>query len=73
MSFKQTLYRILLILRGETPPEPPVTVSTTTPAHNDSKETLALKWEKKIAPLTATPADPPPESIIEPPVWPEEP
>jgi hypothetical protein len=47
MSFIQTLKRILTIYNGGTPaPLPSQTVTNTTPQHNDSKETLAMKWEK---------------------------
>jgi hypothetical protein len=46
MSFRNTLARILTILTGGIPPEPPVTVTNTIPENNDSKELLALKWEK---------------------------
>lgn len=46
MSFRNTLARILTLLNGGTPPEPPVAVTTTEPKPNDSKEILALKWEK---------------------------
>jgi hypothetical protein len=46
MSFIQTLRRLLTILNGNTAPLPPFTVTTTEPKNNDSKEILALKWEK---------------------------
>jgi ribosomal protein S2 len=46
MSFRDTLARILTILNGGTPPNPPVTVTNTIPKNDDSKELLALKWEK---------------------------
>lgn len=48
MSFKQTLFRILLLLRGDTPIAPPFVITDTTPRSDDPKELLALKWEKKI-------------------------
>lgn len=38
--------RILTILNGGTPPNPPVIVTNTEPKNDDSKEILALKWEK---------------------------
>jgi hypothetical protein len=47
MSFIQTLRRILTILNGDTPPPLPAqTVTNSIPQHNDSKEILAMKWEK---------------------------
>lgn len=46
MSFRDTLARILTILNGDTPPNPPVTVTNIIPKNDDSKELLALKWEK---------------------------
>lgn len=51
MSFVTTLARILTILNGGTPPLPPVAVTRTNPETNDSKEILALKWEKIIKEL----------------------
>lgn len=48
MSFRTTLARILTILNGGTPPLPPVSVTRTNPETNDSKEILALKWEKIV-------------------------
>jgi hypothetical protein len=48
MSFKNTLARILTVLNGGTPPNPPVLVTRSTPESNDSKELLALKWEKIV-------------------------
>jgi hypothetical protein len=46
MSFRNTLARILTLLTGGTPTPPPVNVTNTTPEPTDSRETLALKWEK---------------------------
>jgi hypothetical protein len=46
MSFIETLRRLLTILNGNTAPLPPFTVSNTDPKNNDSKEILAMKWEK---------------------------
>jgi hypothetical protein len=46
MSFIDTLRRLLTILNGNTAPLPPVVVTNTDPKTNDSKEILALKWEK---------------------------
>lgn len=48
MSFRDTLARILTILNGQTPTNPSVAVTKTTPDTNDSKEILALKWEKQL-------------------------
>jgi hypothetical protein len=48
MSFIQTLKRILTIYNGDTPPNPPVIVTNVAPKNDDSKELLALKWEKII-------------------------
>jgi hypothetical protein len=48
MSFRNTLARILTILNGGTPPPPPVNVTNTVPKNNDSREILALKWEKIV-------------------------
>jgi hypothetical protein len=50
MSFRNTLQRILLILQGQTALESPVVVTNTEPKNNDSKETLALKWEAQLRP-----------------------
>lgn len=48
MSFRDTLARILTILNEQIPPNPSVQIQNTTPEHNDSKELLALKWEKQL-------------------------
>lgn len=50
MGFRNTLHRILLLLRGDTAPEAPMVVTNTEPKNNDSKEILALKWEKQLRP-----------------------
>jgi hypothetical protein len=47
-SFVETLKRIILLKDGQTPAAPGVTVSTTQPQPSDSKEILALRWEKKL-------------------------
>lgn len=46
MSFRDTLARILDLLNGLTPPEPKTFVTSTLPKEKDSKEILAMKWEK---------------------------
>jgi hypothetical protein len=52
MSFIQTLKRILTLYKGDTPsPLPSQTVTNTTPQNNDSKEILAMKWEKILRDL----------------------
>jgi hypothetical protein len=48
MNFVETLKRILLLLEGQVAPLPEVGVSTTQPEPFDSKEVLALKWEKAL-------------------------
>lgn len=48
MSFRDTLERILELLIGITPPQPPVDVTNIDPKEKDSKEILALKWEKYL-------------------------
>lgn len=48
MSFRDTLQRILELLIGITPGKPSVDVTNIDPKYKDSKEVLALKWEKYL-------------------------
>ena len=49
MAYKDTLRRILQRMIGVTPPTPPVQVTSSEPQPSDSKELLALRWEKYVA------------------------